>query len=91
MPYPFAVASALNLNITAATVLRTGAGYVQSISVITSGAVGGIFDATGTGATAGRQICTIPATVGVFQIGLPCVSGVVVVPGAGQALAVALA
>ena len=92
MNLPAAAATTTYLGVTAATALRTSAAFVQSISVISAGTAGGIFDfnATGTG-TAGKQIAVIPATVGVYQIQWPCASGVVVVPGGSQTLAISLA
>jgi hypothetical protein len=85
-------ATAVFMNISAATCIRTSAAWVAQISVIATGTAGGIFDAAATGtATSGRQIGVIPAIFGVYTWNLPCTSGVTVVPGAGQVLTVTLA
>jgi hypothetical protein len=80
------------LNLTAATVVKTGAGRLVKISVISGGTTGGAFafnDCATTGAaTAANQIFTLPfgATAGsVYVLDVPVVNGLVLsaVPTAG--------
>lgn len=71
-------------DLTAATLVRTGAGRVAVVSVTTAGStVGKIYDANSTSATT-LPIYTIPMTVAVFVVNLPVTNGVVVAPGTGQ-------
>jgi hypothetical protein len=78
--------------VSAATVLKTGPAWAVSISVISAGTAGALYDAAATGtATTGKQIGVIPATVGVYTFNWPCNTGLVVVPGGSQVLAVTLA
>lgn len=82
------------LNVTAATVLSTVAGKkVCSVSVVSAGSAGFLYDAAATGSpgTVGKAIGVIPATVGVYNFNWPCMSGLVVAPGASQVLAISLA
>ena len=54
-------------------------------------AAGGIYDCADIGSTAaGNKVFSIPATVGVYQVGWPCGSGVTVFTGAGMTLAISL-
>ena len=80
-------------NVTAATVIKALPGYVVTIAVIVAGsAVGTVNDCATTGAAAvGNQVAVAPNTVGVIQLDWPCATGIVVVPGTGQTLAVAYA
>jgi hypothetical protein len=78
-------------NITTATVVKATPGRLVRISVIVAGSAAGTAnDCATTGAAAvGNQITVIPNTVGPMQpIDWPCATGVVVVPGTGQTLAV---
>jgi len=78
--------------VTAATALKTSPAWLISISVVSAGTAGGVFDAAATGtATTGKQIAVIPATVGVYTYNWPCATGIVVAPGGSQNLAVSLA
>lgn len=78
-------------NITAATVIKASPGFVARISVVVAGsAAGTINDCVTTGAAGvANQIGTIPNTVGFLSAGWPCTTGITVVPGTGQTLAVA--
>lgn len=78
------------LNIAAATVVKSGPGRVARVSVITAGsAAGTVNDCATTGAAAtANQIATIPNAVGHYTIDFPFNAGLVVVPGTGQVLAV---
>ena len=77
------------LNITAATVIKASAGRLARINVIVAGAAGTANDCATTGAVASaNQVAVIPAVVGPLLVDWPCVSGIVVAPGAGQTIAV---
>jgi hypothetical protein len=78
------------LDITASTVIKTGAGRVAKVSVLVAGsAAGTVNDCATTGAAAvANQIYTIPNTVGTYTLDWPTTLGIVVVPGTGQTLAV---
>jgi hypothetical protein len=77
------------LEITSATLIHTGEAWVARLSVINAGAVGAVYDAnTVATAIAGRQLCVIPATVGIHEIFMPVTRGIVVIPGAGQKVSV---
>lgn len=90
--FPAGAPTTAFLNISTISVLQASGGMIAGISVITAGAAGGIFDAAATGTgTSGRQVWVIPATAGFYTINWPCASGIVVVPGSGQVLAVTLA
>jgi hypothetical protein len=74
--------------LTAATVVKASAGRICSVSVIDGGsAVGVIYDATSTTATA-RPIYTIPMTAGVYPVNIAALYGIVVVPGTSQVVSV---
>lgn len=77
-------------NITAATVIKAGAGRICRVSVIVAGsAAGTVNDVLTTGAAAvANQVATIPNAVANLDIQFPCATGIVVVPGTGQTLAV---
>jgi len=77
-------------NITAATVIKAVAGRVCVVSVIQAGSgAGGIYDLnTTSGSGVANAICVVPDTQGVFSVDMPCSTGILVVPGTGQTLAV---
>jgi hypothetical protein len=80
------------LNITAQTVVKTGAGRVIRFVVNVAGAAGTISDvATTGGVAAANLIATIPATVGIYELDWPVANGIVVTPGAAQVLSLAYA
>lgn len=81
------------LNITAATVVKSGPGRLMRVSVITAGsAVGKAYDTNATGSVdASNQIGTIPNTVGTYVFNWPCFDGITIVPGTSQVLAVSFA
>jgi hypothetical protein len=82
----------VTFDVTAATVIFTGKGRVAKVSVIVAGsAAGTVNDCATTGAAAvANQLATIPDTAGggVYDIDMPVATGLVVVPGTGQTLAV---
>jgi len=77
-------------NVSASTVIKATAGRVFRVSVVTAGsAAGAVHDTTTTGAVAAaNKIATIPNTVGIYDLNWPCASGIVLVPGTGQVLAI---
>jgi hypothetical protein len=85
-------ASSSAIDITAATVLKTGAGQVVTVNVTTAGsAPGAVYDfAETTGETSSNLVGVIPEAVGSYPFnGFPCFTGILVVPGTGQVLSVA--
>jgi hypothetical protein len=78
------------LNISSPRVLKNAGGTVLAVSVIAPGhAPATLHDcATAAAADVSNQVGTVPAAAGTYQINFPCATGVVVVPGAGQVLAV---
>jgi hypothetical protein len=77
-------------NVTAATAIKAAPGRLMRVSVVTAGStVGTANDCASTGAAAAaNQIATIPNAVGVIYLDWPCATGIVLVPGTGQVLAV---
>lgn len=74
-------------NVTAATVVRTGAGRICRVSVVVAGsAAGSVYDANSTTDTS-RKIAVIPNTAGVIDVSLPVQYGVMIVPGTGMTVA----
>jgi hypothetical protein len=78
------------LDITAAIVVKNAPGICCKVSVLVAGsAAGTVNDASTTGSAAvTNQFGTIPNTVGTYEFNWPCGTGIVVVPGTGQTLAV---
>src|ERR1700681_4742851 len=78
------------LNISAPTVLKTGPGTVISFVVQVAGsAPGSINDVATDAPTAANQIAVIPSQVAdAVPPNWPCAHGILVVPGAGQTVAV---
>jgi len=81
------------LNITAATLVKAGNTRACKVSITTvSAATGAVYDsATVAGASSANQILSIPvsAPVGtVYDLQWPCLSGLVVSPGASGAISV---
>jgi hypothetical protein len=77
-------------NVAATTVIKATGGRLHKVNVTTAGAAGAIYDnnATGTGNTAANLIAVIPATVGIYTLDWPCVTGITYVPGASQVVSV---
>lgn len=76
------------LDLTAATLIKSGEGRIAYISVIVAGsAVGKAYDSTNTAGTS-NALCAIPNTIGVFQVNIPFTTGLVVTPGTGQTVSV---
>lgn len=74
----------------AGQLVKTGAGVLCKVSVIVAGSAAGTLNdvATVGGAAAANQFGTIPNTVGTYEFDWPCATGIVVVPGTGQTVAV---
>lgn len=77
------------LNITAATVVKTGSGVPVTCAVVVAGSTAGaIYDASSTsGNTSANQVFVAPNTVGNYPVSFPCITGIVVTPGTGQTIA----
>lgn len=74
--------------LTAATLVKSGAGRLASVSVLVAGSAdGAIYDANDATATSG-QFYAIPKTIGVFVVNFPVSFGIVVAPGTGQTVSV---
>lgn len=77
------------LNVTAATVIKATPGRVYRVSVVVAGVAGALHNVTTTGAAvAANQVAAIPAVVGIYEYNWPMTAGIVLVPGAGQTLAI---
>jgi len=80
--------SGRRLNITAATVLKVGAGRVVKLVVIVAGAAGTVNDCATTGAAAAaNELCPLPAVVGPIDLNVAFQTGLCITPGAGQTIA----
>ncbi|HXS13678.1 MAG TPA: hypothetical protein VN734_13300 [Acidobacteriaceae bacterium] len=81
------------LNVTVSTVIKATSGICVSVAVVVAGSTAGtVNDVASTGgATAANQFGTIPDVVGTYQFNWPCGTGITVIPGTGQTLAVSFA
>ena len=70
--------------------ISTRPGRLLRVSVVRAGTTpGAVHDAeTLAGAVASSRIATIPRTIAMYDVEWPCDFGIVVLPGAGQVLAV---
>ncbi len=77
-------------NITAAMAVKASAGRLVRVNVVVAGSAAGTANdcATTGAAAAANEIASIPNTVGTYYFDWPCATGIVVVPGTGQTLAV---
>ncbi len=81
--------SVMYINITTATLIKTGQGRVATVVVITTGSAGSIYDSsTTTGVSSANKIFAISATEGAYVVNLPFSNGLVVSPGASMVVAV---
>ena len=80
-------------NITAPTVIKAAPGVPLMVQVLVAGTTNGaIYDASSTsGNVVANQVASIPASVGGYIIQTPCQTGILIVPGSGQTLAVSYA
>ena len=78
------------LNVSAAMVVKPSAGRVCKISVITAGStLGAVYDYNSTASIpSGQQVAAVPNVVGVYTYDIPVSTGITIVPGTGQLLAV---
>lgn len=75
--------------ITTTTLVQSGTGQVVRVAVIaTSSTTGAVYDSNSTTALTGKKVYTIPATVGIYEVFMPCMNGIVVDPGAGQTISI---
>lgn len=81
---------AATLNVSADAVIKSTAGRVVRVSVLTAGSVAGAIHnaAVIADAAAGNKVATIPNTVGVYLIDFPCDIGIVYKVGTGQVVSV---
>lgn len=79
-----------SLDITAAVTVKAAPGILQKVSVIVAGSAAGTVNdvATTGGVAVANQFGTIPNTVGTYPFDWPCGTGITIVPGTGQTLAV---
>jgi len=82
--------SSRKLNITAATVVKAAPGRVIRVQVLVAGTgTGTLNDCLTTGAAAAaNQIATIPEVLGPLEVNAAFQTGIVLVPGTGQTLAI---
>lgn len=90
-PTPYGSFNALN--ITAATVVKATRGVVVTVAVIVSGTTdGAVYDsASTTGNSAANQVAVVPSSGPAsdnIQVHMVCGTGITVVPGTGQTLAI---
>jgi len=72
--------------ITSATVVKNSAGRICEIAVLSAGTTTGyVYDGATLGATTSTMI-PIPNVVGVYKIQFPMATGILVIPGTGQAV-----
>ena len=93
--YPAALAKFAGTNSTkeipAATTqqIKVGSGWFANVSVIEAGTTtGAVYDSSNTNSLTGLRIYTVPNTVGVFQVQVPFVDGLVITTGTGQVASV---
>ncbi len=78
------------LNISAATVVKSGVGVICRVNVTTAGTTAGSvydFNAT-TGEGAANLVASIPDVVGNYEVYFKCSTGILIVPGTGQVVSV---
>lgn len=94
--YAIAGGKTVAFNKTADAAIKLTAGRVCRVSVLVAGsAPGAIHDVTGAdaaaaiaAAAAGNLLAVVPNTVGVYDLDLPCASGIVYKVGTGQTVAI---
>ena len=76
--------------ISANTLVNQGASRIVRISVIVAGSTtGSLYDASSVaGAVSGNIVATIPEAVGIYEMNIPTINGIVVKPGTSMVLAV---
>jgi len=78
------------LAMTGTNLVKNAAGAViRAIVTVAGSTAGGVYDCTATAAAVtANQIAVLPATVGPVDIEFPCLTGIFVVTGNGQQVAV---
>lgn len=74
--------------ITASAVIKPSRGVLFRISVLVAGTTTGSVYDDNTTTSPTNQFYTIPATVGTYEAIWPCQTGITIVPGSGQTIAV---
>lgn len=69
---------------TTTVVASSGPGRLARVSVTTAGAVGSIYDSNSASPVTSSLLAAIPAVVGVHELNIPYLYGLVVTTGAGQ-------
>jgi hypothetical protein len=69
---------------TTTVVASSGPGRLARVSVTTAGAAGSIYDSNSTSPATSSLLAVIPAVVGVHELNIPYLYGLVVTTGAGQ-------
>ncbi len=79
------------LGLTTATVVKTGPGRACRVTVVIGGSAAGTINdvATTSGASMLNAVGVLPTTTGTYQIDWPCQTGIVIIPGVGQTIAIA--
>ena len=78
-----------SLNLTASTAIAGATKVAKVVVVVAGSAAGGVYDCAATGdAAAGNLVATIPAAIGVIALDWALATGLVIVPGTGQTVAV---
>jgi len=75
-------------NIATPTVVKTSAGRIAEVSVLTAGTAPGIIYDGATLTATTKPLGVIPNTVGIFTVNLATSFGLLVVPGTGQVVTV---
>jgi hypothetical protein len=75
-------------NLSAATLVKIGAGRMATISILTAGSGNGHIYDTNAAASTANPIFTIPNTIGVIFVNMPVSFGIVVAPGTGQVVTI---
>ena len=88
--YALAGGKTVAFNKSASAVIKASAGRLCRVSVTTAGsAPGAVHNVLTTGAAAaGSLLAVIPNTVGVYDIDMPCATGIVYIVGTGQVVTI---
>jgi hypothetical protein len=90
-PTPWGTFTAFDIS--AATVVKNGRGVLVRVQVLVAGTTAGTANDTNAigSAALANQIAAIPAAVGTYDIGMPCNTGILIVPGTSQVIAASYA
>lgn len=85
----FATTSKTRTGIASNTVVKASAGMIGIVSVLVAGSAGTVHDCAATAdATTANQVGVTPAAAAPVTLNFPCLTGIVVKPGASQVIAV---